>query len=86
MKSPNVEAHIIDTDALAALLFPRVSLAILKLIPLLNWLRTYYGDNLRRLAEVKRAYDPGDMSHFEQSIPVSPPAGATGVKEKKKNG
>jgi FAD/FMN-containing dehydrogenase len=35
-----------------------------------DWLDAYYGANLARLQQVKAAYDPGDLFHFAQSIPL----------------
>jgi len=40
---------------------------------LVHWQRAYYGSNLPRLQHVKAAYDPSDLFHFEQSIPVLAP-------------
>jgi hypothetical protein len=35
-----------------------------------DWAQAYYGTNLSRLMEVKRAYDPDDLFHFAQSVPL----------------
>ena len=36
-----------------------------------NWPCAHYGENLERLVEVKRTWDPDNLFHFAQSIPTA---------------
>lgn len=36
-----------------------------------NWQRRYWGENLERLVEIKKRYDPGNLFRHAQSVPVS---------------
>ncbi len=36
-----------------------------------NWAEAYYGENLSRLVELKRKWDPDNLFRFQQSIPLS---------------
>jgi hypothetical protein len=37
-----------------------------------DWQNAYYGANLSRLQRIKAMYDPGNLFHFNQSIPLMP--------------
>jgi FAD/FMN-containing dehydrogenase len=44
-------------------------------LDLQNWADAYWGANLPRLCAIKKAYDPNDLFHHAQSVPVAPRLG-----------
>jgi FAD/FMN-containing dehydrogenase len=36
-----------------------------------NWPNAYWGANLGRLSAVKQAYDPANLFHHAQSVPIA---------------
>lgn len=36
-----------------------------------KYLEAYYGDHLERLVQIKSKYDPNNLFHWKQSIPLS---------------
>lgn len=39
---------------------------------IIDWPTAYFGENLGRLMKVKKRYDPENMFHYQQSIPIGP--------------
>jgi FAD/FMN-containing dehydrogenase len=42
-------------------------------LDLADYAAAYWGDNLARLIEVKQRYDPDNLFHHAQSVPVGVP-------------
>jgi len=61
----NVEKNTQTAQPSTRLEYP----ALLELLPRLNALKSYYGDNLLELIKIKHKYDPNNFFKFEQSIP-----------------
>jgi len=61
------------TDQMIALIAPHTPAESYQNFPnrrIEDWKRQYYGENLARLVDVKTKYDPGDLFHHAQSVPV----------------
>lgn len=70
--SDELTAWIQEVSALIALHTPNESYQNFPNREIVDWKQQYYAENLQRLIDVKLVYDPGDVFHNPQSIPVSP--------------
>jgi FAD/FMN-containing dehydrogenase len=69
--SDELSAWTQELSSLIAPLTPNESYQNFPNREIVDWQQQYYAENLQRLTEVKAVYDPGDVFHNAQSIPVS---------------